>query len=101
MKLPRKGSFFLLKKVTISNKFLISSQLLVFKMDKIKWFQRVMIVLLVSINVLFYCIKKDISGSQTILSTLTSMVISSGCILIYTQSRKRILAKISISKKLK
>jgi hypothetical protein len=70
-------------------------------MDKIKWFQRIMIILLVSVNVLFYCIKKDISGSQTLIYTVTSMVISSCSILIYTQSRKRILAKISVAKKSK
>jgi hypothetical protein len=70
-------------------------------MDKIKWFQRIMIVLLVSINVLFYCIKKDTTGSQTIIYTLTAMLISSCSILIYTQSRKRILAKISVAKKSK
>jgi hypothetical protein len=70
-------------------------------MNKIKWFQRIMIVALVSVNVLFYCVKKEMSGSTTITYTLAAMLISSCCILIYTQSRKRIQAKISVAKKTK
>lgn len=54
-----------------------------------------MIVLLVSINVLFYCIKMNLDSSFTIMYTLSAMLISLFGIFIYKQSSKRI-SKVSV-----
>lgn len=66
-------------------------------MKKIKLFQRSMIVLLVSINVLFYCIKTNQNLSLTFTYTVASMLASLLGIYIYRQSGRRI-TKISMAK---
>ena len=68
-------------------------------MKRIKWFQRSMMIALVGINVLFYCLKKNLDPVFTFTSTATAMVIVLLSILTYVQSRKRRMSKISVVKK--
>ena len=70
-------------------------------MKGIKWFQRTMIVLLVGVNVLFYCIKSGMDFSFSLSYTCSSMVLTSLVILILVQSKKRKATKITAVKKSK
>lgn len=48
-----------------------------------------MIVLLVSINVLFYCVKTNLNSALTITYTVSSMIIALLAIFVYRQSSRR------------
>lgn len=68
-------------------------------MKRIKWFQRFMIVLLISTNVLFYCLKTNLGLVDTFSYTGSAILVSMLGIFILMQSRKRKVAKVSIAKK--
>ena len=70
-------------------------------MKRIKWFQRFMIVLLISTNVLFYCLKTNLEPFYTFSYTGSAVLVSVLLIFILVQSSKRRIAKVSVLKKSK
>ena len=93
--------FFKLKNLFFQFDFLISAFWNIQEMRNIVWFQRAMIITLVSLNVLFYSYKTD-QPLETIVGLTTASICITGClILIYANLKKRRQAKFSVVKKSK
>jgi hypothetical protein len=58
-------------------------------MKGIKWFQQLMIVFLIGINTLVYCLQSGFLTAAAVFFTLTLMAISTSCLLLLTQAKKR------------
>jgi|GEM_PF-6806186 len=58
-------------------------------MKGIKWFQQVMFVFLTGINALVYCLQSGLQTAAAVFFTLVLMTTATGCVLLFTQSRKR------------
>jgi nitrate reductase gamma subunit len=70
-------------------------------MRKIVWFQRGMIITLVSLNVLFYSLKSKQPLDVIVVSTSVSAFVSGLIIFSYAQLKKKHQAKYSLVKKTK